>query len=149
MLEPDSRSLLSDLLRPPAGFQLSHAVGTSFTMTLEAALSIPLAFAGAVEVDDEVGILGAVRRAILLRRPLGRVKWRVTAWCFRTVLSSNIVCDLAGRYRVPKLAFVDQPLRAENASCSRTTPDPLTNRLRHIRPLHLCIHRRRVALTIL
>ncbi|MEV5337062.1 MULTISPECIES: phospholipase D family protein [Actinomycetes] len=63
MLEPDSRSLLSELLRPPAGFHLSHAVGTSFTMTLEAALSIPLAFAGAVEVDDEVGILGAVRRA--------------------------------------------------------------------------------------
>lgn len=63
MFEPDSRSLLSELLRPPAGFHLSHTVGTSFTMTLEAALSIPLAFAGAVEVDDEVGILGAVRRA--------------------------------------------------------------------------------------
>ncbi len=63
MLEPDSRSLLSELLRPPSGFHLAHAVGTSFTMTLEAALSIPLAFAGGVDVDDEVGILGAVRRA--------------------------------------------------------------------------------------
>lgn len=63
MLEPDSRSLLSELLRPPAGFHLSHAVGTSFTMTLEAALSIPLAFAGSVNAEDEVGILGAVRRA--------------------------------------------------------------------------------------
>lgn len=63
VLEPDSRSLLSELLRPPAGFHLSHAVGTSFTMTLEAALSIPLAFAGSVSTEDEVGILGAVRRA--------------------------------------------------------------------------------------
>lgn len=63
VLEPDSRSLLSELLRPPAGFHLAHAVGTSFTMSLEAALAIPLAFAGAVSTEDDVSLLSAVRRA--------------------------------------------------------------------------------------
>lgn len=65
MLEPDSRALLSELLTPPTGFTLSHAVGTTFTLTLEAALAIPLAFARrGLDVDDQVGVLGAVRQAV-------------------------------------------------------------------------------------
>lgn len=65
MLEPDSRSLLSDLLRPPPGFTLSHAVGTTFTLTLEAALAVPLSLAGSTATDDDaVGIISAVRRAV-------------------------------------------------------------------------------------
>lgn len=65
MLEPDSRALLTDLLRPPRGFTLSHAVGTTFTLSLETALSVPLAFAARAADDhvDALGILDAVRRA--------------------------------------------------------------------------------------
>lgn len=65
MLEPDSRAALTEQLRPPAGFTLSHAVGTTFTLDLTSALSVPLSFAGhrMRETDDPLTILDAVRRA--------------------------------------------------------------------------------------
>ncbi|MHC9296591.1 phospholipase D family protein [Mycobacterium sp. LTG2003] len=65
MLEPDSRAALTEQLRPPSGFQLSHAVATTFTLDLTAALSIPLAFAAhrVRESRDPIAILDAVRRA--------------------------------------------------------------------------------------
>lgn len=46
MLAPDNRALLLDALRPPAGHVLDHAVATTFTLDLETALMVPLAFAG-------------------------------------------------------------------------------------------------------
>ena len=46
MLAPDSRALLLDALRPPRGSSLDRAVATTFTLDLEAALMVPLAFAG-------------------------------------------------------------------------------------------------------
>lgn len=65
MLEPDSRAALTEQLRPPSGFQLAHAVATTFTLDLTAALSIPLAFAAhrVRESRDPIAILDAVRRA--------------------------------------------------------------------------------------
>lgn len=65
MLEPDSRAALTEQLRPPSGFQLAHAVATTFTLDLTAALSIPLAFAThrIRESRDPIAILDAVRRA--------------------------------------------------------------------------------------
>ena len=46
MLAPDSRELLLDALRPPTGCSLDRAVATTFTLDLETALTVPLAFAG-------------------------------------------------------------------------------------------------------
>ncbi|MCS5488303.1 phospholipase D family protein [Curtobacterium flaccumfaciens pv. beticola] len=65
MLEPQTRATLTEQLRPPAGFELVHAVGTTFTLGLDTALSVPLAFAarGVAEQDDPIAILDAVRRA--------------------------------------------------------------------------------------
>lgn len=65
MLEPDTRAALTEQLRPPSGFQLAHAVATTFTLDLSAALSIPLAFAAhrVRETKDPIAILDAVRRA--------------------------------------------------------------------------------------
>ncbi|WP_111721198.1 phospholipase D family protein [Homoserinimonas sp. OAct 916] len=65
MLEPDVRAALTEQLRPPTGYELLHAVGTTFTLDLTSALAIPLAFAGhqVSESDDPVAILDAVRRA--------------------------------------------------------------------------------------
>lgn len=65
MLEPDTRAALTEQLRPPNGFQLQHAVATTFTLDLTAALSIPLAFAAhrVRESRDPIAILDAVRRA--------------------------------------------------------------------------------------
>ncbi|GHD81926.1 hypothetical protein CLV85_0135 [Salinibacterium amurskyense] len=65
MLEPDARAALTEQLRPPSGYELVHAVGTTFTLDLTSALSVPLSFAGhhVRESDDPIAILDAVRRA--------------------------------------------------------------------------------------
>jgi hypothetical protein len=65
MLEPQTRAALTDMLHPPSGFSLSHAVATTFTLDLDTALTIPLSFAAhhVTADEDQVGILDAVRRA--------------------------------------------------------------------------------------
>ncbi|MET0885088.1 MAG: phospholipase D family protein [Mycetocola sp.] len=65
MLEPDARAALTEQLRPPHGYELANAVGTTFTLDLTSALAIPLSFAGheVRESDDPIAILDAVRRA--------------------------------------------------------------------------------------
>lgn len=64
MLEPSHRSLLSELMRPPAGFRLEHAVGTTFTLHLPSVLPIPLAFASTQTPDDDpIGVLNALRQS--------------------------------------------------------------------------------------
>ena len=65
MLEPQSRAALTEQLKPPTGFELSHAVGTTFTLDLATALAVPLSFAShrlSVE-NDTLGVLDAIRRA--------------------------------------------------------------------------------------
>ncbi|BDZ39782.1 hypothetical protein GCM10025863_23960 [Microbacterium suwonense] len=64
MLEPQTRATLTEQLTPPTGYQLSHAVGTTFTLDLATALSVPLSFAShhVAADDDTIGILDAVRR---------------------------------------------------------------------------------------
>jgi hypothetical protein len=44
MLEPEDRRLLLESLRPPEGYVLDHAVGTTFSLDLLALLTAPLAF---------------------------------------------------------------------------------------------------------
>jgi hypothetical protein len=44
MLEPHSRALLLDALRPPEGFALDCGIGTTYSMDLLALLTAPLAF---------------------------------------------------------------------------------------------------------
>lgn len=63
MLAPDSRALLLDALRPPPGYSLDHAVATTFTLELESALMVPLAFAGFrfEEQPDPVEVMQALR----------------------------------------------------------------------------------------
>lgn len=64
VLEPDSRAVLTEQLRPPTGYRLVHAVGTTFTLDLTTLLSVPLAFAGrdARDPNDPVSILDSLRR---------------------------------------------------------------------------------------
>ena len=69
MLQPDERSLLVDGLRPPPGMQLDYAVGTTFSLDLEALLIAPVTFAlfdaRIAEGEggtDPLSILEAVRR---------------------------------------------------------------------------------------
>lgn len=63
MLEPDSRVILLDQLRPPPGYRLHAAVATTFTLDLATAVVPPLAFAS-VEIrdtPDPVAALDAIR----------------------------------------------------------------------------------------
>ena len=63
MLAPDNRALLLDALRPPPGHYLDRAVATTFTLDLESALTVPLAFAGFQfeEQPDPVRVMEALR----------------------------------------------------------------------------------------
>ena len=69
MLGTRERTLLLESLRPPAGYRLRRAVGTSFTLDLMALLTAPLAFTFFDAHDDEgapladpVALLEALRR---------------------------------------------------------------------------------------
>lgn len=68
-LAPESRVLLTDALRPPAGFALDVAVGTTYSLNLTSLLLAPLSFAvhehlGAADPEnaDPIALLEAVRR---------------------------------------------------------------------------------------
>jgi hypothetical protein len=65
MLPPDQRQILLDILRPPAGYQLDGAVGTAFSLSLETALVVPLAFASfrLSGTSDPIAAMEAVRSA--------------------------------------------------------------------------------------
>ena len=45
MLEPEGRHLLLDALRPPTGYALDRAIGTTFSLDLAALLTAPVGFA--------------------------------------------------------------------------------------------------------
>ena len=86
MLAPDSRALLLDALRPPPGHSLDRAVATTYTLDLETALMVPLAFAGFRfdEEQDPVEVMEALREMggrvdIFCQIGLPRARTRTTA----------------------------------------------------------------------
>lgn len=69
MLRPDDRQTLLDALRPPFGFHLGCAVGTTFSLGLDAALTAPAAFALYAATDaaeqrdvEPLELLDSIRR---------------------------------------------------------------------------------------
>ncbi len=65
MLAPDDRVTLREQLRPDPGTRLDYAVGTTFTLDLNAAVMIPLAFAAQAmrSSADPIAVLDAIRSA--------------------------------------------------------------------------------------
>jgi hypothetical protein len=69
MLEPLNRRHLLESLRPPAGYDLDQAIGTTFSLDLMTLLTVPLAFA-LCDIEDDDGkplqdplaLLEAIRR---------------------------------------------------------------------------------------
>lgn len=63
MPSPDDRAALISALRPPPGMVLSQAVATTFTLDLETAMSIPIAFARGRSQDltDPISVMEALR----------------------------------------------------------------------------------------
>ncbi len=78
MLGTRERTLLLESLRPPAGYRLRRAVGTSFTLDLMALLTAPLAFTF-FDAHDEEGAPLADPLALL--EALRRHAERVTLFC--------------------------------------------------------------------
>lgn len=74
MLEPGRRRLFLETLRPPDGYVLSRAVGTTFTLDLMALLSVPLAFTFR-DAQGSEGQLAAEPLSLLerARRYAGRI----------------------------------------------------------------------------
>jgi hypothetical protein len=69
VLDPYDRRLLTDALRPPDGYRVDGAIGTTFSLDLEALLFAPLSFARFDTQDvegrpspDPMALLEAVRR---------------------------------------------------------------------------------------
>ncbi|WP_067726896.1 phospholipase D family protein [Oceanobacillus damuensis] len=68
MLKPDKNRLnYSDMLKPPAGFEVDFAVGTTYSLDLEALIGVPLALGLSEEMDqtlreEPIYILEALRR---------------------------------------------------------------------------------------
>lgn len=69
MLEPETRHLLTDALRPPDGFTVERALATTYTLDLNSVLLAPLAMAAydqreAAEVDGAtpLALLESIRR---------------------------------------------------------------------------------------
>ncbi len=78
MLDPEGRHLLLDALRPPPGFELDLAVGTTYTLDLYALLSAPVAFAMFVRERED----GTPRTdPIAALQALRRYASRITLFC--------------------------------------------------------------------
>jgi len=87
MLEPLDRRHLFDALRPPAGYDVDVAIGTTYSLDLMALLAIPLAFA-LFDWEDDSGKVNADPLALLeaARRYAGK---------------THIFCQ-AGQIHLPK-----------------------------------------------
>ena len=86
MLEPDTRSLLLDALRPPDGYELDRAIGTTFSLDLNTLLTAPLAFAMFDAETSEEGNVDLIALLEATRRYADRI---------------DIFCQ-AGRINVPR-----------------------------------------------
>lgn len=89
MLEPETRELLLDLLRPPDGWQVDLAVGTTFTLDLQALLVAPLSFAMFDWALDDHGRIDPLAALEALRRHAAHT----TVFCQAGMIS------LPGRYQ--------------------------------------------------
>lgn len=78
MLAPGARHVYLDALRPPAGFSLDRAVGTTYSLDLETLLAVPLGFA-MLDWENERGALA--RDPVALLHALRRCADRVTVFC--------------------------------------------------------------------
>ena len=100
MLEPARRRLFLETLRPPDGYLLDRAVGTTFTLDLMALLSVPLAFTFR-DAQDGDGQLATEPLSLLesARRYAGRI-----------VVFSQGGYTGVPRADQPALAFIEESL---------------------------------------
>ena len=98
MLEPGRRRLFLDTLRPPEGYVLDRAVGTTFTLDLMTLLSVPLAFTFS-DVQDRDGQIPTEPLSLL--ESARRYADRIFVFCHGGQTG-------VPRARQPALAFIEQ-----------------------------------------
>ena len=97
MLEPGRRRLFMNTLRPPHGYVLDRAVGTTFTLDLMTLLAVPLAFTFR-DAQDDYGQLATEPLSIL--ESARRYADRITVFCHGGYTS-------VPRSGQPALAFIE------------------------------------------
>ncbi len=102
MLEPGRRRLFMDTLRPPEGYALDRAVGTTFTLDLMALLAVPLAFTFR-DAQDRDGQLATEPLSLL--ESARRYADRIVVFCH----GGRTGVPRAGQ---PALAFIEQSVVA-------------------------------------
>ena len=98
MLEPGRRRLFLDTLRPPEGYVLDRAVGTTFTLDLMALLAVPLAFTFS-DVQDRDGQIPTEPLSLL--ESARRYADRIVVFCHGGQTG-------VPRAHQPALAFIEQ-----------------------------------------
>ena len=98
MLEPGRRRLFLDTLRPPEGYVLDRAVGTTFTLDLMTLLAVPLAFTFS-DVQDRDGQIPTEPLSLL--ESAHRYADRIVVFCHGGQTG-------VPRARQPALAFIEQ-----------------------------------------
>lgn len=78
MLPPNQRELYLSALRPPPGFQLDRAIGTTYSLDLPTLLSLPLSFA-LLDLTNQEGKLD--RNPVALLHALRTYANRLTIFC--------------------------------------------------------------------
>lgn len=78
ILDPDAREIYLSALRPPDGYHLDRAIGTTYSLDLTTLLSVPLAFAlfDRAESNDEL-----LKDPVLLLEALRRYAQRTSIFC--------------------------------------------------------------------
>lgn len=104
MLAPEARTVAFELLRPPAGYRLDLALLTTYTLDLEAFLSLPLAVLAQADESLEDLIADPMRLQQGLREAAGRVHLFVDA--------RGIAIPRAGRPLYAMLESSVHPVRA-------------------------------------
>ena len=121
-LDPHGRSTLRNVLSPPDGYQLEHALGTAYSLDAETLVTIPLfaAGVGAEDLDKLVGIsriyeLGA-RLTLLVQgdRIAISKRWASSRPLLRLVGDAVVPCSIKDGSFHPKLLVlefvsIDQP----------------------------------------
>ena len=102
MLEPGRRRLFLDTLRPPEGYVLDRAVGTTFTLDLMTLLAVPLAFTFS-DVQDRDGQIPTEPLSLL--ESARRYADRIVVFCQGGQTG-------VPRARQPALAFIEQSVIA-------------------------------------
>jgi hypothetical protein len=78
MLEPQERQLFLEILRPPVGYELDLALGTTYSLDLVALMSVPLSFS---RLDWESDDTGVTRDPIALLASMRKHSDRITVFC--------------------------------------------------------------------